>query len=581
MRIRTKLVLVLTAVLVVTTVASAALRLVLLRDRLETRAKAQARETATDIAADLERQIKDDWDDDDIAERLKFALRRHPSVANIEFSFDSDEETTVNFHLDFAAEEAQVKRTPRPARKAKAQAVVRHENRRALYDHGDSLRRPGERTVEPMWRTPDRPESSRWAVLAPRPAPPPKASRPLLVDLRSEAERQGQRRYLDLTAAVDPEGPRRGQLKARVSLEAIDSLIRQDQTVTAVASSSTLLLLVLLAALIADRIVGRPVGELTLAMRRVGEGDLSRRVAARGSDEIGALSRGFNAMIHRLGQADDEIRAFNRRLAEEVQAATADLARKNEVLDRLNRLLLETRRELGDKERLAVLGQLAAQLAHEIGTPLASVSGHLQLALIARDLPAPLKDRLVVASKEIERISKIVRDYLDSTRPVKPARVDCDLPRVIDEAVGIAGGAAQRPELRLEAIVDPAAPRIATDAGLLRQILINLLTNAIDASGGKGQVTVRTIAAVDSVAISVRDEGVGIAPEDAARIFEPFYTTKGRGKGTGLGLAICRELTTALGGQLAVESAPGAGSTFTIRLPRDERRPRAGAGASS
>ncbi|MSP61842.1 MAG: HAMP domain-containing protein [Myxococcales bacterium] len=585
MKIRSKLVLLLSAALVVTMVASTWLRIRLTRDRLERRARDQATETAADIASDLEQHIKEESDDDDISERLKFALRRHPTVANIEFRIESEEETTV-VGLAIAEEEARVSHTPRPQRKQRTGAVVRQDVRRSLYDHGDSLRRPGERSVEPMWRTPERSDSSRWADLAARPAHhPPKA---FLVDLRTEAERQGGR-YIEVGAAVDPEGPRKGRLSARVSLEEIDSLIRTEETLSAAVTGVALVLLMLLATLITERVVGRPVAELTRAMQAVEGGALSiqaPRVTERRSDEVGALSRGFNAMIGRLAMADEEIRAFNRRLADEVRAATLDLARKNDALNQLNRLLLETQHDLGDKERLAALGQLAAQLAHEIGTPLASVSGHLQLAISARDLPGALKDRLLVATKELERVSKIVRDYLDSTRPVKAARVACDLARLIEEAVGIANGAVERPDLAIERTVAAEAAQVDTDAGLVRQILVNLIANAIDAVAGRGRVQVGAAATPGAVEITVRDDGVGIGAEDAARIFEPFYTTKGRGKGTGLGLAICRELTTALGGRITVESAPGAGSTFTVRLPREtptlpggEERQRAGARA--
>src|SRR6185295_14447799 len=108
-----------------------------------------------------------------------------------------------------------------------------------------------------------------------------------------------------------------------------------------------------------------------------------------------------------------------------------------------------------------------------------------------------------------------------------------------------------------------------TDPGLLRQIVINLLTNAFDAveqHGGRVSLTATTEG--EDVLITVTDTGTGIGPDDLRRIFEPFYTTKGRGKGTGLGLAICRELSAALGGSIAVESAPGRGSTFSVRLPR-------------
>jgi signal transduction histidine kinase len=111
-------------------------------------------------------------------------------------------------------------------------------------------------------------------------------------------------------------------------------------------------------------------------------------------------------------------------------------------------------------------------------------------------------------------------------------------------------------------------PDFVTDPGLLRQIVINLLSNALDAVEHAGTVTLMAQSLDGHVLITVRDTGTGIAPEDLRRIFEPFYTTKGRGKGTGLGLAICRELAKALGGTIAVESTPGQGSAFTLRLPR-------------
>jgi two-component system NtrC family sensor kinase len=106
-----------------------------------------------------------------------------------------------------------------------------------------------------------------------------------------------------------------------------------------------------------------------------------------------------------------------------------------------------------------------------------------------------------------------------------------------------------------------------TDPGLLRQILLNLLSNAFDAIARDGHVTISASAKNGMVAIAVSDTGAGISPEDQRSIFEPFYTTKGRGKGTGLGLAICRELTRALGGSIDVRSTPGKGSTFTVHLP--------------
>ena len=270
-------------------------------------------------------------------------------------------------------------------------------------------------------------------------------------------------------------------------------------------------------------------------------------------------------MLERLSQADAQIRAFNQRLAEEIEAATHDLSEKNATLAQLNRLLNDLRRDNASRVRLATLGQLAAQLAHEIGTPLSSVSGHLQLALLQRDLPPALRERLEVAAREIERIGRIVRDYLDSTRSLEPERKPTSLPRLLEEAVELVEGGRRHEEPPHQLEGRPrASASFVTDPGLLRQIVINLLTNALDAVDKGGRVTVQRVASTarppsDDVLITVSDTGHGIPPDDLRRIFEPFYTTKGRGKGTGLGLAICRELVAALGGTIAVESAPGEG----------------------
>jgi signal transduction histidine kinase len=135
------------------------------------------------------------------------------------------------------------------------------------------------------------------------------------------------------------------------------------------------------------------------------------------------------------------------------------------------------------------------------------------------------------------------------------------------EAVEVAGGFEQaaKPAVEIQIADDPE--EFTTDPGLLRQILINLVSNAIDAVGAKGQVFISASVNESLVDIAIRDTGAGISPEDQLSIFEPFYTTKGRGKGTGLGLAICRELSKALGGSIEVESTPGKGSTFTVHLP--------------
>jgi len=571
MKIRTKLVLLLSAALVVTLVASTLLRIRWTRTRLEDQLKESARSTAEVVAADLLRRLTPDKDGDDVAEELQRVKLRHPVVADLQLTLDTDEDTTATFSLAPETDEPKVARRPRATKRPLA--ARREDARRALLDHGESSRRPGARVVEPLWWTADKPAPSMWPPrtvgAGPPAAPPPKVARTF-----REGER-GARPVFEVKIPIDPDGPRHGELVLSVSREPIYSLERIEMTYSLIITGGAVLILMLLTTLIIDRVVGKPVSDLEGAMKRVSGGALDARVETRREDEIGHLTTGFNQMLARIAEADQEIREFNRRLADEVQAATTDLERKNNALAQLNRLLFEARRELGDKERMAALGQLAAQLAHEIGTPLASVSGHLQLALHGsggRDLPPALKERLQVATSELGRISKIVRDYLDSTRAVQPERVRVELGRVVEEAIDLVSGLG-RARASFHTDLSRVTGPLFTDPGLLRQILVNLLTNAADAVGPDGHVAV--IAEVEEaqdqtgprVRLAVKDDGVGIAPEDAARIFEPFYTTKGRGKGTGLGLAICRELATALGGRISVVSEPGVGSTFTVTLP--------------
>jgi two-component system, NtrC family, sensor kinase len=366
---------------------------------------------------------------------------------------------------------------------------------------------------------------------------------------------------------VDLKGPWQANLLMHWSLDPVQSLINITERWSLILSAVHLVLLVLLTGFLINRIVLRRLETLAAAMSDVEGGNLDRRVAVGAHDEVGQLSQGFNQMLDQLSNANREIREFNLRLAHEIELATQDLSRKNLALGQLNRLLNDLRRENASKVRLATLGQLAAQLAHEIGTPLSSVSGHLQLALLQRDLPPALRERLEVGSREIARIGRIVRDYLDSTRGLEPEHKPTALAKLLHEAVEVTGGMEPSGRLAVAVEISDEPSDFVTDPGLLRQIVINLLSNAFDAIGPDGRVNVAAGVTNGTVNIAVSDTGPGIAPDDLRRIFEPFYTTKGRGKGTGLGLAICRELAKALGGSIEVESTPGKGSTFTVHLP--------------
>jgi signal transduction histidine kinase len=380
------------------------------------------------------------------------------------------------------------------------------------------------------------------------------------VPLHAEPEKAGK--------GIKGDKPRIGMgwLTLTLSMDSVDKLLARQKQVTLSVAAIAVLLASLLSVLLADRIIGRPLGRL------------ARRVQSIGPPEIQAVSHAFNKMLDRLQQADTEIRSFNERLANEVKAATAALSDQNAALNHLNVLLVRAREDLSHKERLAAIGQLAAQLAHEIGTPLGSVSGHLQLALASPDCSASVHDRLLIASQEIARVSRIIRDYLDSTRRIEPEVTDVAVERVLNEAVEVARGGSPLRSAQVAIDVAPEAARWRTDEGVMRQILVNLTANALDAvttprEGERGLVQVKAQleeakgpGRSHELVLRVIDNGPGVAPEALGRMFEPFYTTKGRGKGTGLGLAICRELTQSLGGKIDATSEPGRGTTFTVRI---------------
>ncbi len=255
--------------------------------------------------------------------------------------------------------------------------------------------------------------------------------------------------------------------------------------------------------------------------------------------------------------------------------------------------LSDMQEQLSRSRRLATVGQLAAGVAHEINNPLAAITTCAEatqrdlrslpeLAETARERDWNFYLEEIV--RQALRCKAITRGLLDLSRQRRARREPCDVNAVIERTVKLfeertaaaAAAAAtntappggETARVRFSLSLDEAAGEVATDEGMLRQILDNLLTNAVDALGGPGQVEVSTASAGERVRLEVADTGPGIPPEMLVRIFEPFFTTKEAGRGSGLGLAIATSLAEALGGALTVESKPGAGSRFRLWLPR-------------
>ncbi len=220
---------------------------------------------------------------------------------------------------------------------------------------------------------------------------------------------------------------------------------------------------------------------------------------------------------------------------------------------------------LEDARRLAALGQFAAAIAHDIRTPLTSISLNVQILRRKLQLSDDDREHLDIALEELARLDKSVAEILDFAKPVKLTAENIDVGDLLEAAAkGLSPVLSERGvALRYE----PSSPlTVHGDPQRLRQVLVNLVGNAADASKPGAEVTLRATPANDGqVAIEVEDRGRGIGAEDLPRIFDPFFTT--RPDGTGLGLAICHKVVRAHGGDIRVRSTVGEGSTFTVVLP--------------
>jgi signal transduction histidine kinase len=230
--------------------------------------------------------------------------------------------------------------------------------------------------------------------------------------------------------------------------------------------------------------------------------------------------------------------------------------------------------ELEDARRLAALGQFAAAIAHDIRTPLTSISLNVQILRQKLQLSEDDREHLDIALEELARLDRSVAEILDFAKPVKLTSEPIDVGELIETC-----GRSLVPVLSGRGVsvrIEPARPgrdgerdalTVHGDPQRLRQVLTNLVDNAANASRPGAEVTLRAAATGDRcVAIEVEDRGRGIGPDDLPRIFEPFFTT--RPDGTGLGLAIVHKVIRAHGGDIRVRSTLGAGSTFTITLPQ-------------
>jgi two-component system NtrC family sensor kinase len=237
----------------------------------------------------------------------------------------------------------------------------------------------------------------------------------------------------------------------------------------------------------------------------------------------------------------------------------------------------QVRREedLQRREHLASIGLLASGVAHEVNTPLTGISSYAQLLLQGRAPDDPAYPLLRKIQQQTERASGIASSLLNFARQADGDHQSVDVGAMAQETLQLFEPHLKGRRIDLRREIEASLPEVAGNRGRLQQVLMNLLLNAADATPEGGTIAVRASSAGGRVRITVRDTGVGIAPEHLDRIYDPFFTTKPRGRGTGLGLSVSYGIVKEHAGTLTAESAPGEGSRFVISLPVIEAGPSA------
>jgi two-component system, NtrC family, sensor kinase len=374
-----------------------------------------------------------------------------------------------------------------------------------------------------------------------------------------------------------------GATYAEFSTRQMDQALESIQQASRTIRVQTGLLIVIAINLFLYFKVHRPVKRLLTAVESVSQGTMTSAVPVEDQDELGELADTFNDMVKKIREAThdnaqltESLRAMNESLQLKVSKATTEVLQKNRALAHTNELLSAAQRDAARTQRLSAIGQVAATVAHKIGTPLTALSGHIQLMAEDQTLSTESRQRLETVETQIERTSKIIQDMLLYARRPEPVRSPLDLNVCVAQCTALLQPEFDRRKIALVTEWgDQQVENVAADVQQLQEVFINLIENALDAMPTGGTLIVRVFS--DStprepahrtwVGVEFNDTGCGMDSEQLAQIFQPFFTTKKAGRGTGLGLAISMETIRAHGGHIKVDSSPGNGSRFTILLP--------------
>lgn len=281
-----------------------------------------------------------------------------------------------------------------------------------------------------------------------------------------------------------------------------------------------------------------PINKLVSASQEVAKGNLDAKVEVNTNDELQYLADSFNAMAQSLKIRDEQLKEF----------AT---------------------QKIMESERLALIGQLAANVAHELNNPLQGIVAYSHLLLEQMPDHDPNREKVEKIVGQANRSRDIIRGLLDFSRQRKPDKTLSNVNQIIEECVSLVENQAVFQNIHIDKDFQEDLPLLVIDPSQIERVFINIIINAAEAMDGNGLLRLVTQFDPQKEFVEAKfiDSGDGIDPEDMDRIFDPFFTTKDVGHGTGLGLAISYGIIKGHKGTISVESELGKGSTFTIRLP--------------
>lgn len=355
-----------------------------------------------------------------------------------------------------------------------------------------------------------------------------------------------------------------GVLDVEMSMVPVDATLRAAQQRVVGTTLALILVMALVTAGFVHHFVHRPVRALREGTKRVAAGHLDTRIPVRGDDEMADLARAFNVMADELGGAREELQTWSHTLERKVLEKTDELRR--------------TQHQVMHMEKMASLGKLSATVAHELNNPLTGMLNYtrlMQRTLRETEVDGGTREEmeryLDLLQKECTRCGHIVTNLLLFARRRGAEMAPIDINDVVSRSLMLVDHHIQVNGIQLESVLIEGDPHIVGDAGQLQQAIVALLINAIEAMRApnvEGKLSVRLSGDEPTVDIEIGDTGMGIQPDVLPHVFEPFYSTKDQESGVGLGLAVVYGIVRRHGGTIDVDSAPGQGTTFRIRLPR-------------